>query len=70
LRRLLVILGIDNRFAGVLENFTGIDLGLRHVAEQVRCDATRVHSEGADAAARPIESSATANSELAVFDCP
>src|SRR5262249_7976318 len=48
LRRLLIVLGIDNRLPGFVDDLTGVNLGLRHVADQVRHDPAGMYGEGAD----------------------
>src|SRR5262249_2826487 len=45
---LFVVLGIDNRLTGLVNNLEGVDFRLGHVADQSSHDASRMHGEGAD----------------------
>src|SRR5262245_49802495 len=49
LRRLLVVLRIDDRSARFAENLIRVDLRPRHVPDQISYDSTRMHGESADA---------------------
>lgn len=68
LRRIFVMLRIDDRLSGLVDNLTRIDLGLRHVGDQIRHDASGMHGEGADALTLTDRVQRDGEQGISVFD--